>query len=67
MADFITGTGSASSFDEKRYVEIAGTSTETKPTGAFLTGSIFVEVDTGKVYFYNASGSTWVEQFSFQG
>lgn len=66
MADFITSYGAASAFDGKRYVEIAGTSTETKPTGDFLSGSIFVEVDTGKVYFYNASGSTWVEQFSFQ-
>ena len=69
MADFITGTGAAASFDGKRYVEIVGTSTETKPTGNFLSGSIFIEVNTGKVFMYNsaaAAGSEWVEEFSFQ-
>lgn len=48
------------------YMEYAGLSTDTKPTNC-ATGSIFVEVDTGKVYFFNSVGSTWVEQFSFQG
>ena len=48
------------------YVEIAGLSTDSKPTENIATGSIFVEVDTGKVYFFNAAASTWVEQFSFQ-
>lgn len=54
------------SYDHASYVEYAGLSADTKPTGNFMTGSIFVEVDTGKVYFYNAAGSEWVEQFSFQ-
>lgn len=45
------------------YIEAAGLSTDTKPTD-FATGSIFTEVDTGKVFLFN--GSEWVEQFSFQ-
>ena len=55
--------------DNKRYLELAGTSQDTKPTGDVITGSIFVETDTGNVYFYNeeaAAGSEWVEQFSFK-
>lgn len=69
MVDFITGYGAATSFNGRQYVEIAGLSTDTKPVGNFLTGSIFVEVNTGKVFFYNAAasaGSEWVEEFSFQ-
>lgn len=56
-------------FDKAAYVEYAGLSTDTKPVGNFMTGSIFVEVNTGKVFFYNAAaaaGSEWVEEFSFQ-
>ena len=45
--------------------EWTGLSTDTKPATAYQ-GSIFVEVDTGKVYFYNEASSAWVEQFSFQ-
>lgn len=47
------------------YNEFAGLSTDTKPSNVG-TGSIFVEVDTGKVFFYNQAGGTWIEQFSFQ-
>lgn len=47
------------------YNEFAGLSTDTKPSNVG-TGSIFVEVDTGKVFFYNQDGGTWIEQFSFQ-
>lgn len=48
------------------YVEYAGTSTDEKPTEGVATGSIFTEVDTGNVYFYNADDEEWVFQFSFQ-
>lgn len=50
----------------RKYNEFAGTSLDTKPTDGIGTGSIFVEVDTGKVFFYNEAENTWVEQFSFQ-
>ena len=46
--------------------EIFCLSTDAKPTENLATGSILVEVDTGKVYFFNSASTTWVEQFSFQ-
>lgn len=52
-------------FTSGGYNEYAGLYTDEKPTDC-ATGSIFVEVDTGKVYFFNADAETWVEQFSFQ-
>lgn len=46
--------------------EYAGLSTDSKPIEGVATGAIFVEVDTGKVFFFNEAANTWVEQFSFQ-
>ena len=46
---------------DKKYVELFGLSTDSKPTTGIITGSTFVEVDTGKVYLFNESSSTWVE------
>ena len=51
----------------RAYVELAGLSTDTKPTDGLATGSIFTEVDTGTVFFFNDAADAWVEQFSFQG
>ena len=52
--------------DNVYYKEISGDSTaDTKPTAQICDGSIFVESDTGDVYFYNANDG-WVKQFSFQ-
>lgn len=48
------------------YGEWSGKSTDTKPTDNVATGSIFTEVDTGKVFFYDAEDEEWIEQFSFQ-
>ena len=47
------------------YIEAAGLSTDTKP-GGIATGSIFTEVDTGKVFLFDEE-SDWTEQFSLQG
>ena len=52
--------------DGKVYVEISCLSTDSKPTDGVAQGSILTEVDTGKVYFFNETAATWVEQFSFQ-
>ena len=46
----------------KRYVEIFGTSGESKPTQGFCMGSCFIEVDTGKAFLFNETTSAWVEQ-----
>ena len=48
------------------YCEYAGTSADSKPTENVATGSVFLEVDTGKVFFFNATSGNWVEQFSFK-
>lgn len=61
MADFIQEQGSTASFEGNQYVELAGTSQEAKPTGDFLSGSVFVEVDTGKVFLYDRGSSEWNE------
>ena len=51
----------------KFYKEISGDSTaDSKPTADIIDGSIFVESDTGDVYFFNEESGDWVKQFSFQ-
>ncbi len=40
---------------------LCGVSADTKPTNVG-NGSIFREIDTGKVYMYDAGGQTWYEQ-----
>jgi hypothetical protein len=45
----------------KRYIEAVGLSTDTKPTEDVLTGSTFMEVNTGKVFFFDESSNTWLE------
>ena len=39
-----------------------GLSTDSKPTGTDVAnGSVFIEMDTGKAYFYNAQRAVWME------
>lgn len=38
-----------------------GLSTDTKPTEGVGNGSAFLEMDTGKIYFYDAENTTWRE------
>ena len=47
--------------DSVRYVEGACLSTDTKPTSKIANGSCLIEMDTGKVYFYDQAGGTWRE------
>ena len=46
-----------------RLVEIAGLSSDTKPTTGLVSGSRFLEVDTGKTYVLDADSNTaaWTE------
>lgn len=42
------------------YYEFAGLSTESKPKVGVVTGSRFLEVDTGDLYLYDESSTgTW--------
>lgn len=45
--------------DEKHYIEAAGLSTDTKQTAGIVTGSLFLEVDTGDVYAFDEAGGEW--------
>lgn len=45
---------------------LVGMSEDEKPTGIFQerriqNGSSFLEMDTGKLYFYNAEKESWIE------
>lgn len=49
--------------DGKKYAELAGLSTDTKPLTGLVTGSMFLEVDTGKAYAFDevTDGGKWWE------
>jgi len=55
------------STEEKEILtgELRGLSTDTKPTTIgdkeIGNGSVFVEIDTGKIYFYDAENKIWKE------
>lgn len=38
-----------------------GLSTDQKPTEGIANGSVFIEMDTGKIYFYDLENTTWRE------
>lgn len=41
--------------------ELYGLSTDTKPVTDVPNGSVFIEIDTGKVYIFNGAAKTWPE------
>ena len=48
----------------KKYIEAAGLDTDTKPISGIVTGSLFLEVNTGDVYARDedgAAGSEWLK------
>ena len=51
--------------NEKMEAELRGLSTDEKPTtikGALVdNGSVFIEIDTGKVYMYDLENQQWKE------
>ena len=49
---------------DKRYIEAAGVHDDEKPTEGIITGSVFVEVDTGDGYLFMEDDTTpaWVKQ-----
>ena len=42
-----------------RISNFMGLSTEAKPTEGLATGSLFIELDTGTVYYFNEASTTW--------
>ena len=38
-----------------------GLSTDSKPTTGVGNGSCFIEMNTGKVYWFNGEASAWIE------
>lgn len=61
-----TGKGD---FEGRYYREISCDSSEMGDisTADMADGSICVQTDTGKVFFYNEKTEAFVEQFSFKG
>lgn len=46
-------------YGDKLYIEAAGLSTDTKPTEKIVTGSFFLEVDTGKLFSFDEESAEW--------
>ena len=46
---------------DKVYIYATGLSTDSKPSGNLINGSIYLAVNTAKVYLYNEAAATWVE------
>lgn len=38
-----------------------GLSTDQKPTTGVGNGSVFIEMNTSKIYFFDADGAAWIE------
>ena len=46
----------------KKYVELFGLSTDSKPVTGIITGSKFTEVNNGDVYLFDETGDgTWTK------
>ena len=51
---------------QKSIIEIACESTDTKPTGNVITGSLAVEVDTGDIYLFSEKDGDWNKMCSIK-
>lgn len=56
---FIVFRGSGKSLEGD--VEFRGLSTDTKPVENVINGAAFIEIDTSKIYFFDAANSDWIE------
>ena len=52
MTSWVTGN---------KILEMRGLSTDTKPTEGILNGTVFLEMDTGKVFIFNFDSTQWIE------
>lgn len=46
---------------DKQEVEYRGLSTDEKPTENIENGTIFIEIDTGKIYMFDLENEEWQE------
>lgn len=46
---------------DKQEVELRGLSTDTKPDENVENGTLFIEMDTGKIYMYDLENEEWKE------
>lgn len=53
--------------DNKIYCRLVGNSSDSKPTAGIVTGSSFLEVDTGVSFLFDEDVSGWVAQGSGNG
>ena len=53
--------------DGLKYAELAGLSSDSKPTEGLVTGSTFDEVDTGMKYAFDETTGTWTPQNTGNG
>lgn len=51
----------------KKYIECACLSTDSKPAADIATGSNALEVDTSDVYFFDEVSSTWIKSAGGSG
>lgn len=49
-------------FDGKAYAELAGLADDDKPITGLMTGSKFIEVDTGKEFRFDEVSESWIDQ-----
>ena len=55
-------------FDQThKFIKWAGLSTEAKPTTGIVTGSLALEMDTGDLYGFEETNSTWHKLGSLGG
>lgn len=45
----------------KDYVEVAGKSTENKPISGIVSGSLYMETDTGDMYVFDETDVAWTK------
>lgn len=50
-----------STTQEGNILEIRGLSTDTKPTENISNGSLFIEINTGKLFLYDKQNEQWKE------
>lgn len=48
--------------NQSKHTEIFGKSTDVKPTTNIDNGDVFMEMDTGVVWFFDGDTNTWISQ-----